>query len=97
MKTFIIKVELDGRMQSGQIGIKADDIEELGEKLKALKQIDNVIEHDDLLLLSELIHEKPQIVSFVNKLIEDYDKVGETRMIARAPKYISELKAILAK
>ena len=53
------------------------------------------IEHEDFISTVELIHEKPKLIPVVKNMIEEGDKLSETQMMLRLPKYVKQVLKVL--
>ena len=91
--TIIIKdgdSELEKKLQ-----LYANNSKELSQKLNALKVLNESIKHDDLMATVEMIHEKPELIPVVKKMLDDGDKYTEAQMMLRLPGYVKKVLRVL--
>ncbi len=91
--TIIIKdgdSELEKKLQ-----LHANDTKELSQKLNALKILNESVKHDDLMATVEMIHEKPELIPVVKKMLDDGDKYSESQMMLRLPGYVKKVLRVL--
>ena len=86
----------DGEKQlEKNITLKAENPKELSQKINSLKVLSESIEHEDFISTVELIHEKPKLIPVVKNMIEEGDKLSETQMMLRLPKYVKQVLRVL--
>jgi len=97
MKTYNLTILItDGEKQlEKNISLEAENPKELSQKINSLKVLSESIEHEDFISTVELIHEKPKLIPVVKNLIEEGDKLSETQMMLRLPKYVKQVLKVL--
>ena len=97
MKTYKLTILIsDGEKQlEKQLDLQAANPTELSQKINALKVLSESIDHEDFISTVELIHEKPKLIPVVKNMIEEGDKLSETQMMLRLPKYIKQVLGVL--
>lgn len=97
MKTYNLTILItDGEKQlEKNIDLQANNQSELSQKINSLKILSESIEHEDLISTVELIHEKPKLIPVVKNMIEEGDKLSETQMMLRLPKYVKQVLKVL--
>jgi hypothetical protein len=97
MKTYNLTILItDGEKQlEKNISLKAENPKELSQKINSLKLLSESIEHEDLISTVELIHEKPKLIPVVKNMIEEGEKLSETQMMLRLPKYVKQVLKVL--
>lgn len=97
MKTYNLTILItDGEKQlEKNIDLQANNPSELSQKINSLKILSESIEHEDLISTVELIHEKPKLIPVVKNMIEEGDKLSETQMMLRLPKYVKQVLKVL--
>ena len=97
MKTYSLTILItDGEKQlEKNIDLQASNPTELSQKINSLKVLSESIEHEDFISTVELIHEKPKLIPVVKNMIEEGDKLSETQMMLRLPKYVKQVLRVL--
>ena len=97
MKTFELSITIkeNGREYNKKVSLKAADKEELSQKINALKILSEVLNHEDFIITVELIREKPELIPVVKEMIEEGEKLSETQMMVRLPKYVKKVLKVL--
>ena len=97
MKTYNLTILItDGEKQlEKNISLKADNPNELSQKINSLKVLSESIEHEDFISTVELIHEKPKLIPVVKNMIEEGENLSETQMMLRLPKYVKQVLKVL--
>ena len=97
MKTYNLTILItDGEKQlEKNIDLEAENPKELSQKINSLKVLSESIEHEDFISTVELIHEKPKLIPVVKNMIEEGDKLSETQMMLRLPKYVKQVLKVL--
>ena len=97
MKTYNLTILItDGEKQlEKNISLEAKNPKELSQKINSLKVLSESIEHEDFISTVELIHEKPKLIPVVKNMIEEGDKLSETQMMLRLPKYVKQVLSVL--
>ena len=97
MKTYNLTILItDGEKQlEKNIDLQAENPKELSQKINSLKVLSESIEHEDFISTVELIHEKPKLIPVVKNMIEEGDKLSETQMMLRLPKYVKQVLRVL--
>jgi hypothetical protein len=97
MKTYNLTILItDGEKQlEKNISLEAENPKELSQKINSLKVLSESIEHEDFISTVELIHEKPKLIPVVKNMIEEGDKLSETQMMLRLPKYVKQVLKVL--
>ena len=97
MKTYNLTILItDGEKQlEKNISLKAENPKELSQKINSLKLLSESIEHEDFISTVELIHEKPKLIPVVKNMIEEGEKLSETQMMLRLPKYVKQVLSVL--
>jgi len=97
MKTYNLTILItDGEKQlEKNIDLQATNPSELSQKINSLKVLSESIEHEDFMSTVELIHEKPKLIPVVKNMIEEGDKLSETQMMLRLPKYVKQVLRVL--
>jgi len=97
MKTYNLTILItDGEKQlEKNISLEAENPMELSQKINSLKVLSESIEHKDFISTVELIHEKPKLIPVVKNMIEEGDKLSETQMMLRLPKYVKQVLKVL--
>ena len=97
MKTYNLTILItDGEKQlEKNISLEAENPSELSQKINSLKVLSESIEHEDFISTVELIHEKPKLIPVVKNMIEEGDKLSETQMMLRLPKYVKQVLKVL--
>jgi len=97
MKTYNLTILItDGEKQlEKNISLKAENPKELSQKINSLKVLSESIEHEDFISTVELIHEKPKLIPVVKNMIEEGEKLSETQMMLRLPKYVKQVLKVL--
>jgi len=97
MKTYNLTILItDGEKQlEKNISLKAENPKELSQKINSLKLLSESIEHEDFISTVELIHEKPKLIPVVKNMIEEGEKLSETQMMLRLPKYVKQVLKVL--
>jgi hypothetical protein len=97
MKTYNLTILItDGERQlEKNIDLQAANPSELSQKINSLKVLSESIEHEDFISTVELIHEKPKLIPVVKNMIEEGDKLSETQMMLRLPKYVKQVLKVL--
>jgi len=97
MKTYNLTILItDGEKQlEKNISLEAENPKELSQKINSLKVLSESIEHEDFISTVELIHEKPKLIPVVKNMIEEGDKLSETQMMLRLPKYVKQVLRVL--
>jgi len=78
-----------------KMDLKARNPQELSQKINALKVLGESLEHEDFISTVELIHEKPKLIPVVKNMIEEGNRLSETQMMLRLPKYIKQVLQVL--
>ena len=93
MRTYNLTILItDGEKQlEKNISLQAENPSELSQKINSLKVLSESIEHEDFISTVELIHEKPKLIPVVKNMIEEGDKLSETQMMLRLPKYVKQV------
>lgn len=97
MKTYKLQIKIkegDTELEKN-ISLQANNPSELSQKINSLKILSDSIDHDDLISTVELIHEKPKLIPVVKNMIEEGDKLSETQMMLRLPKYVKQVLSVL--
>jgi len=97
MKNYNLTILIsDGKKQlEKNISLQAENPSELSEKINSLKILSEAVNHEDLMSTVELIHEKPDLIPVVKNMIEEGDKLSETQMMMRLPKYVKQVMKVL--
>ena len=97
MRTYNLTILItDGEKQlEKNIDLQATNPTELSQKINSLKVLSESIEHEDFISTVELIHEKPKLIPVVKNMIEEGDKLSETQMMLRLPKYVKQVLRVL--
>ena len=97
MKTYNLTILItDGEKQMEKnISLEAENPTELSQKINSIKVLSESIDHEDLISTVELIHEKPKLIPVVKNMIEEGDKLSETQMMLRLPKYVKQVLSVL--
>ena len=97
MKTYNLTILItDGEKQlEKNISLQAMNPKELSQKINSLKVLSESIEHEDFISTVELIHEKPKLIPVVKNMIEEGEKLSETQMMLRLPKYVKQVLKVL--
>ncbi len=97
MRTYNLTILItDGEKQlEKNISLQAANPTELSQKINSLKVLSESIEHEDFISTVELIHEKPKLIPVVKNMIEEGDKLSETQMMLRLPKYVKQVLKVL--
>jgi len=97
MKTYNLTILItDGEKQlEKNISLQAENPKELSQKINSLKVLSESIEHEDFISTVELIHEKPKLIPVVKNMIEEGEKLSETQMMLRLPKYVKQVLKVL--
>ena len=97
MKNYKLRIQItEGNTElEKNISLQADNPQELSQKINSLKLLSEAIEHEDLISTVELIHEKPKLIPVVKNMIEEGDKLSETQMMLRLPKYVKQVLKVL--
>ena len=97
MRTYNLTILItDGEKQlEKNISLQAENPSELSQKINAIKILSEAVNHDDLMSTVELIHEKPKLIPLVKNMIEEGDKLSETQMMMRLPKYVKQVMKVL--
>ena len=97
MKTYNLTILItDGEKQlEKNINLQAANPSELSQKINSLKVLSESIDHEDFISTVELIHEKPKLIPVVKNMIEEGDKLSETQMMLRLPKYVKQVLGVL--
>ncbi len=75
MKTYKVKLEITAKSE-----------EELHEKLQAFEDLQNNLEHDDLVQASVLLVEQPDLVDFIKEVMPKDKELGLTDYLSIAKK-----------
>jgi alkyl hydroperoxide reductase subunit AhpF len=97
MKTYKLQIKIkegDTELEKN-ISLQANNPSELSQKINSLKVLSESIQHEDLISTVELIHEKPKLIPVVKNMIEEGDKLSETQMMLRLPKYVKQVLRVL--
>ena len=97
MKKYSLNIAIkegDSELQKNLI-LKAENSNELSQKLNALKVLNESIKHEDLMATVEMIHEKPEIIPIVKDMLDDGDKYTEAQMMVRLPGYVKKVLRVL--
>ena len=97
MKTYKLQIKIkegDTELEKN-ISLQAENPSELSQKINSLKVLSESIEHEDFMSTVELIHEKPKLIPVVKNMIEEGDKLSETQMMLRLPKYVKQVLRVL--
>lgn len=78
-----------------KLTLKAENTNELSQKLNALKILNESIKHEDLMATVEMIHEKPELIPIVKEMLDDGDKYSEAQMMVRLPGYVKKVLRVL--
>ena len=97
MKKFELNITINenGREYSKKLSFNAYDKSEIAQKLNALKEINQVLDHDDFMATAELITEKPDIIPVVKEMLEEGERLSEAQMMMRLPKYVKNVLKVL--
>lgn len=97
MKTYKLQIKIkEGNTElEKNISLQAENPSELSQKINSLKVLSESIEHEDFMSTVELIHEKPKLIPVVKNMIEEGDKLSETQMMLRLPKYVKQVLSVL--
>lgn len=97
MKQYQLTITINdgGKTLQKSLTLKAEDSNELSQKLNALKEINNVLDHNDFMATAELITEKPDIIPVVKEMLEEGEKLSEAQMMMRLPKYVRNVLKVL--
>ncbi len=90
-----IKIKEGDTELEKNISVQAENPSELSQKINSLKVLSESIEHEDFISTVELIHEKPKLIPVVKNMIEEGDKLSETQMMLRLPKYVKQVLKVL--
>ncbi|MDD2636390.1 MAG: hypothetical protein PHW82_12940 [Bacteroidales bacterium] len=97
MKKYSLSITIkegDSELQK-KLTLKAENANELSQKLNALKVLNESIKHDDLMATVEMIHEKPELIPVVKDMLDDGDKYTEAQMMVRLPGYVKKVLRVL--
>jgi len=97
MKNYKLKIQIkegDTELEKN-ISLQAENPSELSQKINAIKVLSEAVNHEDLMSTVELIHEKPKLIPLVKNMIEEGDKLSETQMMLRLPKYVKQVMKVL--
>jgi len=97
MKTYNLTITIkegDSELQKS-LQLEAEDLQELSQKLNALKVLNQSIKHEDLMSTVEMIHEKPDLIPVVKDMLDDGEKYSEGQMMLRLPKYVKQVLRVL--
>ena len=78
-----------------KLQIEAENVNELSQKLNALKVLSQSISHEDLMSTVEMIHEKPDLIPVVKEMLDDGENLSEGQMMMRLPKYVKKVLSVL--
>jgi len=97
MKTYQLKIQINdsGRELEKTIKLKADGAKQLSEKIDALKLLNEAVAHEDLMSTVELIHEKPELITVIKKMLEEGESLSEAQLMIRLPKYVKKVLNVL--
>ena len=97
MKTFqlTIIIKENGQELQKELKLKAENSNELSQKLNALRILNESIDHEDLMSTVEMIHEKPELIPVVKKMLDEGEQLTEAQMLLRLPKYVRRVLAVL--
>ncbi len=96
MNKYKIRIENpDGSLNNGSVSFKAESMQVLAEKLKALRAVDQILTHDQLMSAMDLIVSKPKLVPWLQDKIDEIEDLSQVQLGLKAPKIIKELMNIL--
>jgi hypothetical protein len=97
MKTFqlTIIIKENGQELQKELKLKAENSNELSQKLNALRILNESIDHEDLMSTVEMIHEKPELIPVVKKMLDEGEQLTEAQMLLRLPKYVKQVLQVL--
>ncbi len=97
MKTYTLNIKInEGNTElQKKLALKANDNNELSQKLNALKILNESVKHDDLMATVELIHEKPELIPVIKNMLEEGDELSEAQLMIRLPKYVKQVLKVL--
>ena len=97
MKTFrmTIAIKEGDRELEKELNLEANDIDQLSEKLNALKILNQSVRHDDLMSTVEMINEKPELIPVVKKMIDEGEQLSESQLLMRLPNYVKQVLKVL--
>lgn len=90
-----IEVEENGKSFQKEIKVIAEDKHELSEKINALAALSAVLSHDDFMVSSEVICEKPELIPVIKEMLEEGENLSEAQLLARLPKYVRNVLKVL--
>ncbi len=97
MKTYQLSISINdnGKELNKKLELRANDADELSQKLNALKVLNNSVEHEDLIATMELIHEKPDLVPVIKNMLNEGETLSEGQLMLRLPKYVKQVLKVL--
>jgi hypothetical protein len=97
MKTYNLKIIINenGSELNKNLSIEANDVNELSQKLNALKILNQSISHEDLMSTVEMIHEKPDLIPVVKNMLDDGENLSEAQLLMKLPKYVRQVLQVL--
>ena len=97
MKTYNLTITIneEGNELQKNLSLEANNANELSQKLNALKILNQSINHEDLMSTVEMIHEKPELIPVVKKMLDDGENLSEGQMMIRLPRYVKQVLRVL--
>ncbi len=78
-----------------KLDVPAQNITELREKLSAFKMLCNKLKHEDLVIASEMIKERPLLIPAIKEILEDSKNKNQLQIAANSLGYISKIMKVI--
>ena len=91
MKNYELKIIVyeGGKEYERFLKLKAEDLKQLNEKLSALHILNQALKHEDLIISTELIREKPQLIPVIKDIIMQTEDKSEAWLLTKgAAKFV---------
>jgi hypothetical protein len=99
MKNYELKIIVNegGKEYERFLTLKAENLPQLNEKLSALYVLNQALKHEDLIVSTELIREKPQLIPVIKDIINQTEDKSEAWLLTKGaarfvPMIINALK-----
>ena len=89
-----IEMIVDGQYKL-KLDVPASNVAELREKLSAFKMLCNKLKHEDLVITSEMIKERPLLIPAIKEILEDSKDKNQLQIAANSFGYISKIMKVI--
>ena len=99
MKNYELKIIVNegGKEYDRTLNLKAKNLDQLNEKLGALFVLNQALNHEDLMVSTELIREKPGLIPVIKEIINESEEKSEAWLLTKGaarfiPRIVNALK-----